>query len=628
MRCLFCGVLYIIMNASKKILLICESPNKVRTLKSFLPPNYTVMASVGHISDIKDGSGYQRTGIEADGDFPADFEVSKDKRDVVAKLKERAKASDIVILATDPDREGESIAWSLKHFLGLPESKCQRVTYHEITKSAVLKALENPRKIDNDLVEASHARQEWDKMLGYRMSGVGRACVGARSVGRCQSAGLLLIANREDEIKSFVPERYGELVATLSKGNQEIGAKYLREDGKRPSYEECLRASEDIDKSLKAGGMFKAIKVERKQAKSNPKPPFITSTFQQEVSSRLGIGVEQAMQCAQKLFEGIDVNGRHVALISYIRTDDATLSPEFEDALGKFVKESYGKEYYAPVKRAKKSENTQAGHEAIRPVDLSMTPENLRACLDNEMLCKVYEIIYKRTLACSMAPSVTSETTCTWEQSGHLFSTTARELVFDGYRKAYSYKDKEDEDFLVKATFKEGEEARCVGMDVQQKQTNPPARYKEATFIKELERTGIGRPSTYATILKTILKEDRGYCVIQDKCIVPTSKGMELADFLRGKFPSIINIKYTSGMERDLDKIANGGLKRAKFLKKSLDEMEGAIKKANLREVGESDEKCPLCGAKMVYRRGPYGAFLGCSNYPKCKGLRKIERKG
>lgn len=192
--------------------------------------------------------------------------------------------------------------------------------------------------------------------------------------------------------------------------------------------------------------------------------------------------------------------------------------------------------------------------------------------------------------------------------------------------KSESYKDKEDEDSLVKATFKEGEEARCVGMDVQQRQTNPPARYKEATFIKELERTGIGRPSTYATILKTILKEDRGYCVIQDKCIVPTSKGMELADFLRGKFPSIINIKYTSDMERDLDKIANGGLKRAKFLKKSLDEMEGAIKKANLREVGESDEKCPLCGAKMVYRRGPYGAFLGCSNYPKCKGLRKIAK--
>ena len=424
------------MNASKKILLICESPNKVRTLKSFLPPNYTVMASVGHISDIKDGSGYQRTGIEANGDFPADFEVSKDKRDVVAKLKERAKASDIVILATDPDREGESIAWSLKHFLGLPESKCQRVTYHEITKSAVLKALENPRKIDNDLVEASHARQEWDKMLGYRMSGVGRACVGARSVGRCQSAGLLLIANREDEIKSFVPERYGELVATLSKGNQEIGAKYLREDGKRPSYEECLRASEDVDKSLKAGGMFKAIKVERKTSKESPKPPFCTSTFQQEASSQLNMTVNDAQSCAQKLFEGIEVNGKHISLISYHRTDSEKLSEEFVEQAQAYIVETLGrKDLYAGPQKTKAKANAQEGHEALRVIDLGLTPSKLSGYLDNERLVRVYELIWRRTIQSLLKPAIYSTDRVVFEICGYHFVSEMKTLVELGYKE-------------------------------------------------------------------------------------------------------------------------------------------------------------------------------------------------
>lgn len=613
-------------NKKERVLFIVESPNKVASLKSFLPKNYVVMASVGHISGIKDGSGYHNTGIDVDDGFKPDFEVSKDKKEVVSKLKEQVKLADRVCLATDPDREGEAIAWSLRKFLKIPESKYQRITYHEITKNAVLKALDNPRKIDEDLVSASHARQEWDKMLGYRMSTIGRNNVGAKSVGRCQSAGLLLITNKEDSIRNFIPDKYGELVAYLSKNGQEFKAKYLGTDNKKPSYEECLRVSEEIDASLKEGNMFEVSNVERKQSKSSPKPPFITSTFQQEVSSKLGIGVEQAMNCAQKLFEGINIGGEHLALITYIRTDDATLSPEFEATLEAFVKDAYGDKYCSKVKKAKNAENAQAGHEAIRPTDLAMTPTKLKQYITDERLVKVYEIVYRRTIACAMPQSVTSETVYTLKQSNHEFSMTSKELLFDGYQRVYSYKDKEDEE-TIKETFEAGERVKCIGLEAEQKQTNPPARYREATFIKELEKTGIGRPSTYATILKTLLKEDRGYCTIQDKCLVPTEKGMALANFLKDKFPDIINIEYTSDMEKDLDKIANGKLGRLDFLKASLDAMEKSIKKANIQDSGYStNEVCPQCGAPMRVRKGPYGLFLGCSKYPECKGIRYINK--
>lgn len=609
----------------ERILLICESPNKIATLKSFLPKNYIVMASVGHITEISDGSGYFNTGIDIEEGFKPDFKVSKDKLDIVKKLKEQVKLADKVYLCSDPDREGEAIAWALKEFLKIPANKCYRATFHEITKKAVLDAINNPRKIDSDLVHASHARQKLDKLLGYRMSTIARENVGARSVGRCQSAGLELIVDREDSIQSFIPEKYGELIAYLTKNNQEFKAKYFDINNKdvKPSYQKCLEVSDVIDASLRKGGKFKVESIERKTIKSNPKPPFITSTFQQEVSSKLGIGVEQAMSYAQKLFEGINVGGQHIALITYIRTDDATFSPEFLETLKTYVKSTYGDKYYAPVKEAKNSENAQAGHEAIRPVDLTMTPSKLKEYINDERLVKVYEIIYRRTIACAMSQSQTSETTYVLSQSGYMFNMVSKELVFDGYQKVYNYKEKEDDD-IIKVIFDEGELVKCTSLDVQEKETTPPSRYKEATFIKELEKTGIGRPSTYATILKTLKDESRGYCTIQNKCLVPTDKGMQLANFLKEKFPDLINVEYTSNMECDLDKIANGKLDELKFLNDFLKDMEKAIKKAN---VISGEVICPKCGAPMKIRKGQYGSFYGCTNYPKCDGVRKINKK-
>lgn len=611
--------------SEKRILLIVESPNKIASLKAFLPKNYVVMASVGHISEISDGSGYCNTGIDVENNFEPNFKVSKGKQSVVKDLKEQVKLADLVYIATDPDREGEAIAWSLKKFLKIPDSKYQRITYHEITKNAVLKAIENPRKIDNDLVNAAHARQKLDKLLGYRMSNIARRNVNAKSVGRCQSAGLELIVDKEDSIRNFIPEKYGELVAYLKKGKQEFKAKYfdLNNKDKKPTYEQCVEASNIIDSSLKKGNKFRVDNVERKEVKSSPKAPFITSTFQQEVSSKLGIGVEQAMSYAQKLFEGINVGGEHIALITYIRTDDASFSPEFEEALERYVKDTYGSKYFSKVKKAKNNENAQAGHEAIRPVDLSMTPSKLKGYINDEKMIKVYDIIYRRTVACAMSQSITSETIYTLSQSGFAFGMVSKELVFDGYQKVYNYKDKEDNE-IIKETFEIGEEVKCIGLEVEQKETNPPSRYKEATFIKELEKTGIGRPSTYATILKTLKDESRGYCTIQNKCIVPTEKGIDLVRFLKDKFPDLINVEYTSNMEKDLDKIANGKLDQVQFLQSFLNNMEEAIKKANIEDEGDS-RICPKCGAPMKVRRGKFGAFWGCTKYPECNGVIKIK---
>jgi len=609
----------------ERILVIIESKNKVDTIKPYLPKNYIVMACNGHITELSDGSGYFNTGIDIEEGFKPDFKVSKSQLTTVKALKEQVKLADKVYLCTDPDREGESIAWALKEFLKIPTNKCYRATFHEITKNAVLKALENPRKIDNNLVHASHARQKLDKLLGYRMSSIARDNVGAKSVGRCQSAGLELIANREDSITSFIPDKYGELVATLTKDGQEFRAKYFNTNDRetKPSYSKCLEVFDIINKSLKKDGKFKVESIERKKIRSNPKPPFITSTFQQEVSSKLGISVEVAQSLAQKLFEGINVNGQHIALITYIRTDDASFSPEFLVNLEQFVKSKYGDKYYAPVRETKNSETAQEGHEAIRPIDLNMTPEMLKEHIKDEKLIKVYDIIYRRTIACAMAQSLTSETIYTLSQSGYLFNMTSKELIFDGYQKVYNYKEKEDEE-LIKVTFNEGELVKCSNLTVEEKETNPPARYKEATFIKELEKTGIGRPSTYSTIVKTLKDEGRGYCTLQKGYLIPTDKGMKLANFLKEKFPDLINVEYTSNMESDLDKIAKGKLDEIQFLNTFLNNMEKAIKKAN---VNSGEVLCPKCGAPMKIRKGQYGSFYGCTNYPNCDGVRKINKK-
>lgn len=617
--------------SKERILILIESPNKQKTIKEILSgtkyANAVVMASVGHISEIKN-SGLYNMGIDPENKFKADYVVSPDKKDVVSKLKEQVEIADVVYIASDPDREGEAIAWSLKKFLKISNDKYRRVTFHEITKKTVLQALENPRKIDDNLVSASQARQKLDKIVGYRLSPIAKKQVDARSVGRVQSAGLKLIVDRENEISNFIIENYFDLSLLFNKHDTDFKAKYFGTIEKEVKRLNTIEEVEDIVNDCKKTNTYKIDSIETKEKYSNPKSPFTTSTFQQEVSSKLGIGVKQAMSYAQKLFEGIDVNGKHIALITYIRTDSAEFAPEFLSTLENYVKDTYGDKYYSAVRKAKKSENAQEGHEAIRPVDLDMTPEVLSNFIDDRNLLKVYDIIYKRTIATAMTSSVVSETTYTIKNDKHLFNLVSKELLFDGYKRVYGlFEDKED-GATTSETFKIGELIESPILEALEKHTNPPARYKESTFIKELESKGIGRPSTFASTVETILSESRGYCVVDNKFIVPTEKGIMLSKFLDASFSDIININYTSELEKDLDLIANDKLDEIEFLTTFYDKLNQSIKKIEFteRKSEMTDKICPDCGRNLVLRTGKFGSFLGCSGYPNCRHIEKIDK--
>lgn len=612
------------MDKTKRNLVIVESPNKVKSLLKILKDaGYTktiVMASVGHISEIKDKKdSYWNTGIYPDKKFKTDFAVDSSKKETVDKLIEQVKLSDFVYIASDPDREGESIAWSLKKFLKIPEEKYERVTFHEITPKAVLKAFDSPRKIDESLVDASHSRQILDKIVGYRLSPIARKKVFAKSVGRCQSAGLKLLVAREEEIQEFKPETYFDLFLHFEKNKQEFKAKY---SNKIPTMKDVESVVSDCK-----GGNYIISDVSTKEKLSNPKPPFTTSTFQQEVSNKLGIGVKDAMSYAQKLFEGLDVGGQHIGLVTYLRTDSTDFAPEFLPVLEDFVKSNYGNSYYAPVKKAKKNENAQDGHECFRVVDLEMTPEKLSEYIHDERLLRVYTIIYKRTLQCAFKPSITSETTYTILNGKHMFTLVSNELKFDGYKKVYgAFEDKDGE--VVKETFEKDEVLKKTSLEAIEQQTKPKPRFKEATFIKELESKGIGRPSTFATIVETLLSESRGYCKVEDKCMVPTDKGIKLSHFLDESFGDIININYTAEMEKDLDLIANNKLDMLDFLSSFHSKLEESASKAypQITATVETDKVCPECGKPLVVRNGKFGQFLGCSGYPKCKHIEKLNK--
>lgn len=614
------------MTKEPRILMIVESPNKVKTIKQFLPKNYVIMASVGHIAKIKDEGKYN-LGIDVDNDFEVKYIVSDDKKDKVKELKEQVALADKVILASDPDREGELISYHLKKFLKIPNSKYERVTYHEITKKAILDALNNPRKIDDNMAMSAMTRARLDKIVGYRLSSIARYNVNCKSVGRCQSAGLKVIVDREKEIQAFDSKKYYELNMNFAKDNNEYIAKYVGDTSNEPFR---FTNVEDCDKIAKLckNKPSKISNIVTKDKVSNPKLPFTTSTFQQEVSTKLGIGVKKAMEYAQKLFEGVDINHQHIALITYIRTDSVEFAPEFVDNLTKYVKDTYGKEYYTPIRKVKKSDTTQDGHEAIRPTDLSMTPEKVKEYLKDENLVKVYTIIYKRTIASSMSASITIVTEYSIDCNNNRFLFSSNELKFDGYKKVYNYKEDNDEEELSLVTFKLNEILNVDSLERIEKTTKPPKRYSEASFISTLDKLGIGRPSTYATIVNVLLDESRGYCKLENKVIVPTDKGILLSNFLDKSFSDVININYTIEMEKSLDLISDGKLEDVKFLREFYTKLEERISKVDKKiktSTIDTGIKCPECGKSLVLRKSSYGEFYGCSGYPKCKHIEKIN---
>lgn len=611
-----------------KNLILVESPNKIMTLKTILKDtefeNAIILATVGNFVRIND-SGQFNLGIDINNNFLADFVVDSSKRDVIEKIKEQLKSCDLVYIMTDGDRVGEEIAYHIKTKLNISDKKYFRCTTQELTKDSVLKALRNPRKIDIDLVNAATSREKIDKIIGYRLSGIARNNVGAKSVGRCQSAGLKLIVQREEEILNFKPETYYDFFLNFSKNNINFTAKYIGTDKKNikslKSLSECQAIADECKKNA-----YSILKVEHKDSLENPKPPFITSTYQQEVSKKLGISVKFAMDCAQKLFEGIEVNGKHIALISYHRTDCADLAQAFLPTLKDYVVENFGKEYYSPFKKGKSKENAQEGHEAIRVLDLDLTPERLSKYLKDERLLKIYTIIWKRTVACGMKPAVISNTIYTIQNGKHRFSLTSKELKFEGYRAVYNYATDEEEsdNQLIKETFAENEILQNTKLEAIEKQTKPPARYSESSFIKELDKKGIGRPSTYATILGVLLDEKRGYCKAQDKNIVPTPLGIKLSHFLDDKFSDVISITYTAELEKELDRIANHKLNWLTFMNDFYNNLEENIKKVQPQEEG--NKICPNCGKSLKLRKGRYGFFFGCTGYPECKYIENIKK--
>ena len=611
------------VNSAERILLICESPNKVKTLKQFLPDNYIVMASVGHISRIAN-SGEKNLGINLkSGKFEEDYEIDSAKKEVVSKLKEQAKFASKIVLASDPDREGEAIAWFLYKFLELGKlnKPVERITYHEITKKAVEEALANPRKIDENYVNAARVRSDEDKIVGWYPSEVSRMKGKGRSVGNVQSPALRLVVDREEEIENFKSEIYFDFYLNFIKNKIPFKAKYQSET-KLTSLDQCQAISNECKDTP-----YVIEKVTKKDSKENPKPPFVTNTFLQEVSSKLGLSAEQGMSCAQKLFEGIDINHTHVALITYHRTDDATYAPEFVTELKQFIKNTYGDEYCGELKSGKKSENAQAGHEGIRVIDLTMTPEKVAEHINNDLLIKVYTIIYRRTLASCMKPAIIANTIYDIKNGNHYFQMNSKELRFDGYRKAYSYKDdeKDDDSQIIKETFKKGEILTETELEAIEKHTNPPKRYNEASLIKELDKLGIGRPSTFATTISNILSEERGYAKIVNKEIVPTQLGMEHIHWLKQDFPQIVDLSNRSNMEKELDLIAQG--KRSRI--EALTHFWKSLKEQYDKAMPDSQDKktCPNCGKGMVIRKGRYGYFWACTGYPNCQTIESIKNK-
>lgn len=617
------------INPQDKILVIVESPNKVKTISGILKQagykNCSVSASVGHIMELQNGGPCYNSGIYPAENFKMNLAVSEDKHKVVDELKAKVKASDKVFLMTDGDREGAVIAWSLIKFCKIPKSKCYRAITHEITPKAVIHAIENPIKFDDALVNAGLSRMMIDKLIGFGLSPLGKKYIGAKSIGRCQSVGLKLVSDRENEIQNFVPEMYFNLNLLFEKNKTSFKAKYI---GYKTEKIERFTNKADVDAVIKhcEKGTYIIESINPVTKQEAPKPPFCTATFQQEAAAKLGLRVKDAMSCAQKLFEGINFGTEHVGLITYMRTDSTEFAPEFVPDLEKYIKNTYGNTAYAGARKSKKKETDQDGHECLRVTNVEITPEVLKNYITNDLLIKVYTLIWQRTVAAAMENAQIAETTYVINNKDHKFGLTFRQLAKAGYREVYNYT--EDSEDLIKEVFNQGEELQKTKLDSTQKFTQPKPRYTEASLVKELQQREIGRPSTYATIVETILSPTRGYAELDNKQIVPTDRGMQLAEYCNRSFPKLINLNYTKEMEQKLDEVATGRLDWLTYMNEFYSNLDSTIKATS--EIGltsnEANISCPKCGKSMVMRRSRFGKlFYGCSQYPKCNGIVNVN---
>lgn len=603
-----------------KNLVIVESPSKSRTIEKYLGNDYKVLSSKGHIRDLATKGKYG-LGVDIDNHFAPTYELIKGKKKMVSELKKEVKAADMVYLATDPDREGEAISWHLKDELKIKDSDYERVVFNEITKDTVIKAFSKARKIDDDLVHSQETRRILDRIIGFRLSKLMQAKTGGKSAGRVQSVALKLIVDREREIQNFIKEEYWTIVAKFNDFDASL-EKY--KDDKVELHNEI----EADDVLNKLGNVFKIESVDKKDKKRSSKPPFITSTLEQEASIKLNFTSKKTMSLAQKLYEGIDLEDETVGLITYMRTDSIRLSDEYVKSAYKYIETKYGKEYLGIVKKSKKTENVQDAHEAIRPTSVNRTPESVKKFLTPDEF-KLYSMIYKRALASLMKDAKSEQTTVILDNNNYKFKTTGSVIKFDGYLKVYGdYEDSEDA-IIPPLDIYKSNVLVSNEIDKEQHFTKPKPRYTEAKLIKEMEELGIGRPSTYSKTMETIV--ERGYVKVEEKKFVPTEIGIETTDKLQEFFSDLINVKYTAKMEDDLDKIADGDLVWYNLLDKFYKEFEPMVKDAfdnmEKKKEEETGEMCPLCGNPLVVRSGKYGKFVACSNYPNCKYVKKKEKQ-
>lgn len=601
-------------------LIIVESPHKAQTIAKFLHGKYKVDASAGHIRDLPE----KTLGVNLKKNYEPKYVITPSKEDIIKKLETDAKKADKIYLATDPDREGEAISWHLQYVLGLsPEAK-NRITFNEISPSAVEKALKEPRRVDMNLVNAQQARRVLDRLVGYKLSPYLNDKIQSSvslSAGRVQSVALKLIVAREREITSFVPKEYWNVTASLQDMPKKFPPfkasleKYKNKKFKPSSKDEC-------DKALAAikAGEFIVTDVKRAVTKSHAPAPFTTSTLQQDASNKFSMSSPDTMQVAQHLYEGMDVGGEHIAFISYIRTDSTRISDEAQKAALAFIEKKYGKEYcpLKPNRYAAKS-GAQDAHEAIRPISVEMTPERAKSLLDAKHY-KIYKLIYDRFLASQMAEAKYDSMQIDITSAGYGFKAAGRTPVFAGYTVVYQ-DDKKDDDVSAKPlpSLNEGDKLSLAKLIPEQKFTKPPARYTDASLVKEMESNGIGRPSTYASIISVLNK--RRYVEKEGKFMKPTPIAYTITDMLEENFGDIMDVGFTADMESKLDGIEHGGKDWHEIIADFYPPFEQRLVAAEKANEEITDILCEKCGAPMIRRENKYGKYLACSNYPKCSNI-------
>ena len=607
----------------EKALVIVESPAKSKTIKKILGDGYQIEASFGHVRNLPE----KTLGFDVEHDFKPTYVIIPEKKKVVTKLNDLAKRSDKVYLASDPDREGEAIAWHVRELLQVPDDKVFRIEFNEITPKAVKYAVEHSRQIDMDKVKAQQTRQILDKLVGYKLSPVLWKQLGNYhlSAGRVQSVALRMICEREEEIEAFVPKEYWSIHTIMDKDGKLFEAEVNKYKNKKIEINNEEEANKIKEFLLNPDTEFVVDKVTKKETKRKPTAPFITSTLQRAASSKLGFGVSKTMQVAQKLYEGIEIDGTPIGLITYMRTDSVRISDDAHEMAKKFITENYGEKYYPPTTNVyvKGKQNVQDAHEAIRPSYPERTPESIKQYLAPDQY-KLYKLIWEKFMSSQMAPAEIANKTIDIKAGDYNLKAGTSKILFDGFLKLYNDAEEDEKDADAKIPdLEKDDKVKCKEITPKQHFTQPPPRYNEASLVKALEEHGIGRPSTYATIITVI--QTRKYVEKRDKALVPTLLGRTVCKQLVDQFANIMDYKFTAGMEEKLDEIAEKKAVWNVVLKEFYSpfmEVVNSVMQTAQRVNIESDKKCPNCGKVMLVKTSRFGTqFLGCSGYPECKTI-------